>query len=53
MLWVANTAIELGWVAATTYLIITEHYYWAVAFYIAALVCGYRVKPSKGQGNDS
>ncbi len=46
MAWImiANAAIEVTWVSATVYLVVTGHGYWAVATFIAALISSYQYK---------
>lgn len=43
----ANALIELGWIAATVYLVTTDHNGWAVATFIGALACGYTAHSKK------
>jgi hypothetical protein len=45
---VANAAIEIAWISATVYLVISGHGGWAVATFIGALFCGYTVKRKEG-----
>lgn len=44
----ANAVVELGWIAATVFLVTTDHNGWAVATFIGALAGGYTYHSKKG-----
>ena len=45
MIHIINAIITVAWISATVYLISTEHNYWAVATFIAALCDYFYIKP--------